>query len=420
MSARRATPSPDGTRAGAAKRRSAPPPAAPEGTLFEPVRGPRSPRVVITLGDPQGIGPEVAALALASSEGAKRAAVTVVGPSSLWGGRLAAGTDSARDPLRGAPRPGSGQAGALRPDDSGEARRASGAKEALPEMGPATEAGTIRLIEPLGGSWPPGDGADAPPSAAAGAVAFAALDVAVRWAAAGEIDAIVTAPVSKEAIVRSGLPFVGHTELLANALHTPNPVMCFVSGPHRIALVTLHVPLRRVPLLMTTSRVLATLRTLHDALRSDFGVTSPRIAVCGFNPHAGEGGLFGSEERLVLAPALADARRHGIGAEGPFPADGLFGRLTERSYDAVLAMYHDQGLIAAKLLAPGHAAVNVTLGLPIVRTSPAHGTAFDIAGRGSADPASMRAALDLAVELAERRAGRGRVAEERIDAIRPP
>jgi 4-hydroxythreonine-4-phosphate dehydrogenase len=178
--------------------------------------------------------------------------------------------------------------------------------------------------------------------------------------------------------------------------------MLLASGALRVALVTTHLPLREVAAAVTAEAVLGKLRHLDASLRQDFGIARPRIAVLGLNPHAGDGGVLGTEERDVLAPALAEAARQGLDASGPHPADAFFGRRGYERHDAVLAMYHDQGLAPFKALAQG-AGVNVTLGLPIVRTSPDHGTAFDIAGQGLADPASFLAAAHLAADLAEAR-----------------
>jgi 4-hydroxythreonine-4-phosphate dehydrogenase len=229
--------------------------------------------------------------------------------------------------------------------------------------------------------------------------ALAALDEAADLALSGKVDGIVTAPVSKERIARLGVPFVGHTEYLAARAGVRQPVMCFVSDRYRVALVTTHVALRKLPGLITAERILGVLRQTDRALRELFGVAEPRLAVCGLNPHAGEGGQFGREEIEVIAPALEIARREGLRAEGPYAGDTVW----RRPADAIVAMYHDQGLGPVKALDPN--AVNVTLGLPFVRTSPDHGTAFDIAGRGVADPVPMIAALRLAARLCRTRRG---------------
>ncbi len=227
--------------------------------------------------------------------------------------------------------------------------------------------------------------------------ALAAIDQALDLALAGKVHGIVTAPVSKERIAKLGIPFTGHTEYLAARAGTKLPVMMFVAGTLRAALVTTHVPIRRLPGLITVDRVLGTLRETARGLRESFGIPDPRLAVCGLNPHAGEGGEFGREEIEAIAPALEIARREGIRAEGPYAADTVW----KRPCDAIVAMYHDQGLGPMKAVHPD--AVNVTLGLPFVRTSPDHGTAFDIAGKGVADPGPMAAAVRLAIQICRAR-----------------
>jgi 4-hydroxythreonine-4-phosphate dehydrogenase len=227
--------------------------------------------------------------------------------------------------------------------------------------------------------------------------ALGAVDQALELALAGTVDGIVTAPVSKERIAALGVPFIGHTEYLAQRAGVPLPVMCFVAGPLRVALVTTHVSLRSLPALITRDRVLAVLRETRRGLRDFFGIPEPRLAVCGLNPHAGEGGAFGTEEIEAVAPALELARREGIRAEGPYAGDTVW----KRPCDAIVAMYHDQGLGPVKALHPD--AVNVTFGLPFVRTSPDHGTAFDIAGKGVADPGPMIAALRTAIDMCRAR-----------------
>jgi len=220
-------------------------------------------------------------------------------------------------------------------------------------------------------------------------------EATLRAIRAGEVDALVTAPVSKAAISALGIPFAGHTEYLGARAGVRRPVMMFAGDRFRVALATTHLPLRKVPALLTSEVILHTLVEFEAGLRSLFGVPEPRIAVAGLNPHAGEEGTLGTEEAERVAPAIASARERGIRCEGPFPADTLFRR--ER-FDGLVALYHDQALPAVKTLDP--LSVNVTLGLPFVRTSPDHGTAFDIAGRGIADPAPMRQAILLATRLA--------------------
>jgi 4-hydroxythreonine-4-phosphate dehydrogenase len=223
----------------------------------------------------------------------------------------------------------------------------------------------------------------------------------------GGADGMVTAPIHKAAIHRAGYHFPGHTEFIAERAGGAEPLMLMVSGGLRVALVTTHVPLRAVADLVTPEAVLAKLRLLHAALREDFGIDRPRIALLGLNPHAGDEGVLGTEEQTVMGPALAAARAEGIDATGPHPADAFFGRRADRQHHGVLSPYHDQGLVAFKALAMGRG-VNVTAGLPLVRTSPDHGTAFDIAGRGVADPASFIEAVRVAAEIVRARKGGGR------------
>ena len=241
------------------------------------------------------------------------------------------------------------------------------------------------------------------PSSGAGQAAYEAICRAVRDAQAGTVDGVATAPVNKMAFALAGLPWKGHTELLAHLTGSERVAMMFWSESLKVVLVTVHVPLADVPRLLTRELLDAVI-TLAAKELPRFGVTDPRLALAGLNPHAGEGELFGSEEARVLTPAVEAARTRGIRIDGPFPGDTVFGRAVRGEFDAVIACYHDQGLIPVKLLAFGQA-VNVTLGLPIIRTSVDHGTAFDIAGRGLADPSSMIAATLLAARLAKHDGG---------------
>jgi 4-hydroxythreonine-4-phosphate dehydrogenase len=234
-------------------------------------------------------------------------------------------------------------------------------------------------------------------SAEAGRAAYDAICAAVRDAQSGVVQAISTAPVNKLAFARAGLPWKGHTDLLAHLTGSPRAAMMFWSEPLKVVLATVHIPLASVPGALTRELVEGTIELAARELPR-FGVSRPRLAVAGLNPHAGEDGLLGAEERDVLRPSVEAARSRGVLVEGPFPSDTLFTRATRGEFDAVIACYHDQGLIPVKLLAFGRA-VNVTLGLPIIRTSVDHGTAFDIAGRGIADPASLIEATLLATRL---------------------
>ena len=240
-------------------------------------------------------------------------------------------------------------------------------------------------------------------SAEAGRAAYDAIVMAVEHARAGRIDAIATAPINKEAFALAGIPFKGHTDLLAMLTKSGPAVMMFYAEQLRVVLATVHVALRDVPSLLT--RELADFIidiTARELPR--FGYPRPRIAVAGLNPHAGEHGVIGSEDDAVLRPAVEAARGRGLDVSGPLPADTVFGRAARGDFDVVIACYHDQGLIPVKLLAFGRA-VNVTLGLPIIRTSVDHGTAFDIAGRGVADHSSLVEAIGLAARLATARHG---------------
>jgi 4-hydroxythreonine-4-phosphate dehydrogenase len=293
------------------------------------------PRLAVTLGDPRGIGPEVVARAL--GEGAPLAAdVVLVGPD---------------DQLQGIP-----------------ARSRLGV-----------------------GEWGAGKGEEE-----AGKLAARAIERAAWLARAGEVDAIVTGPVHKQALQRAGYRYPGVTEFLAHLVGGVDVAMMLATPTLRVVLVTTHIALRDVPQQVTTDRVVRVGHLTTEALRTWWGLASPRLAVCALNPHAGEGGLFGDEDERVLKPAAAQ-----LGATGPLPADTVFVRALRGEFDAVLTPYHDVGMTAVKVSGFG-SGVNVTLGLPFPRTSPDHGTAFDIAGQGVADPSSMRAALELAVQLAGR------------------
>ena len=230
---------------------------------------------------------------------------------------------------------------------------------------------------------------------------IATLNSAVRGALNGDFDAIVTAPVQKSIINDSGVPFSGHTEFFADKTKTDHVVMMLVGGGLRVALATTHLPLKDVAKAITAASLERTLHILDGDLRSKFGIAVPRILVAGLNPHAGESGHLGREEIDVIEPVLARLRAQGLKLEGPLPADTLFTPKYLDRADAVLAMYHDQGLPVLKMKSFGHG-VNVTLGLPIIRTSVDHGTALDLAGTGQIDVGSMLAAIDLAIDLAAR------------------
>jgi 4-hydroxythreonine-4-phosphate dehydrogenase len=308
------------------------------------------PRIAITVGDPAGIGPEVVLKALAAPE-RPDAEYAIFGPMSAL-------MERAR------------RFGLEPPQDVG-ARVVDVASDETP-------LGVI--------------------SAAAGHAAARSVLRAVQEVRRGRFDALVTAPLHKESLAAAGYPWPGHTEMLAEASGVTDFAMMFVGGGLRVVLLTIHRSLRSVPDAITGDEVKRVVRLLHRELPR-FGAKSQRIAVCGLNPHAGEGGLFGTEERDVIAPAIADLVREGLSVHGPFAADTLFVRASRGEFDAVVAGYHDQGLIPVKLASFGHA-VNVTIGLPFVRTSVDHGTGFDIVEKGIADAGSMVAALELAAGLA--------------------
>ena len=312
-------------------------------------------RIGITLGDINGIGPEVAL----------RAAVRRGWPADarfvLIGARSALDT----------------QAKALRPPAGGRKVSQGGP---TPDRQPALRPGRVRADASLAAEgW---------------------IRAAVGACLDGRLDAMVTAPICKEGFQKAGLRAPGHTELLAELTGARRFAMMLFGGPLRVVLATRHLPLSRVAANLTSDSILEAVRLTGEALPW-LGCPRGRIGVCGLNPHAGDGGALGREEQEIIAPALWRARRAGFDVEGPVPADVIFFRAVRGEFDAVVAMYHDQGLGPLKMLA-FESGVNVTLGLPIVRTSPDHGTAFDLAGRGRANPSSMVEAVRQAIALARR------------------
>ena len=237
-------------------------------------------------------------------------------------------------------------------------------------------------------------------SAEAGKAAVEALERAMADLKAGDIDAMVTAPIMKETAQSETFQFTGHTEFVASHLEG-EPMMIMCSDRLRVGLVTIHIPVSEVSQSISKEKILSSLTTLRQSLKADFGIVEPRIAVLSLNPHAGEGGMLGSEEQEIIKPAIEEAFQEGTLAFGPFPADGLFATGAYAKYDAILAMYHDQGLTPFKTLSPD--GVNFTAGLSEVRTSPDHGTAYDIAGKGEADPQSMRNAIYAAIDIVRNR-----------------
>lgn len=235
-----------------------------------------------------------------------------------------------------------------------------------------------------------------------GKIAFKAMAAAVEDAIAGKIDAIVTAPINKKSMEMAGFPHVGHTEFLTEAFSAPESVMTMISESTIIALATNHVPIKDVAGKIEKKKITRKLKVLAKSLKQDFGFQKPLIGVLGLNPHAGDNGVIGNEDEQVIKPAIMEAKNNGVLASGPHPSDGFFGSNDFRKVDAILAMYHDQGLIPFKLMSFGNG-VNFTAGLPVIRTSPDHGTAFNIAGQNRANGASMRKALYMAKDLYKNR-----------------
>jgi 4-hydroxythreonine-4-phosphate dehydrogenase len=238
------------------------------------------------------------------------------------------------------------------------------------------------------------------PDRACGQAMVRYIEEAARWARDGRLDAVTTCPINKQAIHDAGCSFSGHTELLAHLAKTSLVAMMFVGSRWKVVLVTTHLPLHKVARRITKERVLSIIRLTGEGLKKHFGIPRPRIAVLGLNPHAGEEGILGEEERTDIIPAIEKARSQGIKVEGPFPADSFFNLSGSSFFDAVVAMYHDQGLIPMKMFDFQHS-VNFTLGLPFVRTSVGHGTAYNIAGRGLADPNNLINAILLASNLSK-------------------
>ncbi len=235
-----------------------------------------------------------------------------------------------------------------------------------------------------------------------GLASMQSIETAIFLCKRKMLDAMVTLPISKESVQLAGFDIPGHTEFLAEQTNTDQVLMMLVNQELRVALTTVHIPISKVSSSINHDLIINKATILRKSLQHDFGISDPEIAVFGLNPHAGDGGVLGSEEEQIIIPAINKLKSIGINVEGPFPADGFFGQKKYLHYDAVLAMYHDQGLAPFKLLSFGKG-VNFTAGLPIIRTSPDHGTAFDIAGKGIADPSSFIQAYNLAVQLAQKR-----------------
>ncbi|MEP6890228.1 MAG: 4-hydroxythreonine-4-phosphate dehydrogenase PdxA [Nitrospirota bacterium] len=333
------------------------------GTKDKPLLG-------ITMGDPAGIGPEVIAKALAGQSLRRLCRPIVIGSFPVMQQTVKSLT--------------------LKMD----VIRVEGHETVPPR------SNQLAVLDPLDhplGRFPRGVAA---PETGAASVLF--IKKAVELAQLGCIDGIVTAPINKEAINLAGCHFPGHTELLADLTATPESGMMIVGGPLRIMFVTTHVAIKDLPALLTQAKIEKAIKLAHLALKDLFGIKKPRVGVAALNPHAGEHGLFGDEEARVILPATRAMQAQGIRASDPLPADTLFGKAVRGDYDGVVALYHDQGLIPLKLVAFG-TCVNLTVGLPIIRTSVDHGTAFDIVGKGVADPGSLIEAITLAAKLAKKR-----------------
>lgn len=315
------------------------------------------PRIGITLGDPAGIGPEITVKALKLAEIRELADFLVIGDLenfTQYGGTITQGIEFL----------------------------------------------DMKMIDPskvkIGET-----------QAECGKAAFAYLQKSIDLLKSREIDGLVTAPVSKEAIMLTGEHFLGHTEVLANAFGVKDFEMMFAGGPFKTIIVTRHVPLKDIPKLITQEKVLKSIQLCDQALRGLFKIQEPRIAVCGLNPHAGEGGRLGTEDIEQIVPAIAAAQKQNIHAHGPFAADTLFIPSNAKSYDMIIAMYHDQGLTPIKALYFTQL-VNLTIGLPFIRTSTAHGTAFNITGKNRANASSMIEAVKMAADLTAKQLGKRR------------
>ncbi len=322
--------------------------------------------IAVTVGDAAGIGPEIVVKALGDPDASGAAPSVVIGPAlvlELAAQRWAPG-------LR-----------VRRISEVGQYRAMAGAIDVL-DVGSVPADLTPGCIDPR-----------------AGRAAYEAIEAAIRLAMSNRVAGICTAPIHKEALAAAGVPFAGHTEMLTELSGTSDTAMMLVNPHLRTMLVTVHCSLLEAVDQLSVALELRIIRLAHRTLQ-DMGIPRPRVAVAGLNPHAGEGGLFGREDIDVVAPAIAQARDEGIDASGPHPGDTVFMRARRGRYDIVVAQYHDQGLIPVKLLGVEDG-VNVTAGLPFVRTSPDHGTAFDIAGQGIADASSLKTALQMAHRLAE-------------------
>lgn len=336
-----------------------------------PTKQPK-PYLAITMGDPAGIGPEIIIKALASPNVRRICRPIVVGSVPVFEKEVA----RLGSPLK------------VRPLQLNH----------IPANGKWMTKGHLPILDPLEqalGRFQIGKAARGP-----GAASLRCIETAVRLAQSHCVDGIVTAPINKEAIHLAGCTHPGHTEFLAALTKTKDFGMMLLGGPLKILFVTTHLSIRKLPRALTTRGIFKSIQLAHQALRQHFQMSRPRIGVAALNPHAGEHGLFGNEEATIIAPAVKKAKETGLRVNGPLPADTLFGAAVRGDYDVVVAMYHDQGLIPLKTIAFGEC-VNMTVGLPIIRTSVDHGTAYDIAGKGKADPQSLIHAIKLAARLGQ-------------------
>jgi 4-hydroxythreonine-4-phosphate dehydrogenase len=329
----------------------------------------RKPFIAITMGDPAGVGPEIIAKVIDSNELLPLCKPVVIGDAGVMKKLI----EEQRLSIA--------------------VRSISAVTDADPAPG-RLDVLDLRNVNLATHAW-------GRPDASSGTAVVEYIKRAVDLALKNDVDAMVTAPISKEMMNAAGHHYAGHTELLAELTNTRDYGMFFVGGGLRVILTTIHMALKDVPRHITQSTVLKTLRLAHQAMQS-IGMDTPRIGVAALNPHAGEGRLFGSEEWDEILPAVVKARGEGIDASDPLPADTLFYKARNNYYDIIVAMYHDQGLAPLKMLAFGNA-VNVTVGLPIIRTSVDHGTAYDIAGKGCADPTSLLEAVKLAIIMSAHR-----------------
>lgn len=332
------------------------------------------PVVAVTMGDPAGIGPEIILKALRHGHWQEKSTPLVLGDPEVM--NFYASLLNLRVPL------------------------VSVKEEELENLPPIEEGAYILALSSLDASeFSPGHS-----SPKCGEAAVRYVKKGAQLALEGKVTAIVTAPIHKASVHAAGYPYPGHTELLAEVTGCQDYAMMLIGERIRVSLVTIHVALKDVPSLITREEVFRVGRLTWRCMKTWFGIEEPRVAVAALNPHGGEEGAFGQEEERVITPAINALREEGYPIQGPYPADTLFYRQSQGEFDAVVAMYHDQGLIPVKLEAFDRG-VNLTLGLPIIRTSVDHGTAFDIAGKGKANPHSLEAAHELAVELGKKRSG---------------